>query len=249
MSNWLRDLLICPHVVVFAGITLTLIAEVIRYAGSKKENTTIEYVGLSVLISGLLISGAGGYWAAKEQSHFEQRILGSVTGGDSYSYIMPLVDQSSGWTTFMLMHDGDYPVYDISVTILDLTKMETLPFDKVFPKGDMIKEDWEALMMKRDLLGEFLRLREKATFRLELSILTPGTAHQFARFQLPKENDEQRYLVSIFSRGGKFNQTLIHRRINGQWRNSMRISRDSGSDNKSIVLQEIIHPEIPINDK
>lgn len=132
MQNWLREILVGPHIVVFAGIIFILIAEILRYAGSKKENTIIENIGLFVLIAGLLIGGLGGWWASKEQSTFQKRILDSVTGGDSYCYINPLTE-SSGWTTFMLMPMGDYPVYDISVKVLNLTKLTKLPFDKIKP--------------------------------------------------------------------------------------------------------------------
>ncbi|MCX5885093.1 MAG: hypothetical protein NT096_04135 [Proteobacteria bacterium] len=146
----------------------------------------------------------------------------------------------------MLVHEGNFPVYNISLKILDLTKMEALPFDKLFPKGDMTKEEWEALMKERDIQGEFNSLREKATIRLELSILIPGSAYEFARFQIPYELNEQKYLVQIFSRNAKLSQTIIYRRIKGLWRRSMRVSRDIGSGNKNVILKEEIHPEISI---
>jgi len=249
MQNWLREFLVGPHVVIFAGIIFTLIAEILRYAGSKKENTKIENIGLFVLIAGLLISGVGGWWAAKEQSTFQQRILDSVTGGDSYCYIMPLTE-NSGWTTLMLKHEGDNPLYDISVKVLNLSKLTELPFDKIRPpmRGEMKKEEWQALMREKDYFGNFSQLTEKATFRLELSILTPTMGYQFERFLLPKETLEQKYLVQIWSRNGSFSQTIRFRQINGQWGYSMRVKRNSGGDKKSIVLYEQISPEIPLKD-
>jgi len=248
MVNWLKDILVGPHVVVFSGIIITLIAEILRYTGSKREVTKVENIGLIILIIGLLVSGSGGWWAAREQSNFEQKILGSVTGGDSYCYILPIMDENSGRTTFMLMHNGNYPVYDISITIIDETKMESLPFDKLVPKGDMTEEEWEALIQERDIYAEFMRKRENATSIFELSILTRGTSHALARFQIPNEFQEQKYIVQIFSRNGMFNQTILCRRVNSVWRYSFRVTKDSVIGEKTIVLKEQIHQDIPISE-
>jgi hypothetical protein len=246
MPDWSKQLFFGPHVVVFIGIIVTGIAEILRYAGDKKKNKNIESIGLLVLIAGLLISGAGGWWAAKEQSNFEEKVLGSVTGGDSFCYVMPIVDDSSGRTTLMLMHQGNFPVYNISLRVLDLTKMEILPFDNLFPKNNMSKQEWETLMKKRDIQSEFNSLREKATMRLELSILIPGSAYEFARFRIPNELNEQKYLVHIFTRNAKLSQNIIYRRIKGLWRRSMRVSRDIGGGKNHVILKEEIHPEIQI---
>jgi hypothetical protein len=74
----------------------------------------------------------------------------------------------------------------------------------------------------------------------------PGSAYEFARFHIPYELNEQKYLVQIFSRNAKLSQTIIYRRIKGLWRRSMRVSRDIGSGNKNVILKEEIHPEISI---
>jgi hypothetical protein len=248
MINWLRKFLIGPHVLVFSGIIFTLIAELLRYIGDKREKVKLENIGMIILIIGLLISGFGGWWAAWEQSNFEQKILGSVTGGDSYCYILPLIDESSGRTTFMLMHDGEYPVYNIYLTISDETKMATLPFNKLIPIGDMKKEEWETLNQERDVYAEFMQLRSTAISKFELPILTKGIGHTLVRFQIPKELNDQKYFVQIFSRNGIFNQEILCRRIDGLWRNSFRITTKSLTNNKTIILKEQIHLKIPIDD-
>jgi hypothetical protein len=157
------------------------------------------------------------------------------------------MDEDSGRTTFMLMHNGNYPVYDITITILDETKMGALPFVKLVPKGDMKKQEWEALIQERDLYAEFMKMRENATSIFELSILTRSTGHPLLRFQIPNELQEQEYFVQIFSRNGKFDQTILCRRVNGVWRYSFRITKDSLAGDKTIVIREQIHPDIPIS--
>jgi len=246
MAIWLKELLIGPHIVVFLGIIVIGIAEIIRFYGSKKEGNCAENIGLFILIFGLLTSGIGGWWAAKEQANFENTILSSVTGGDSFCFVLPLIDESSGRTTFLLQHEGNYPIYDISITVTDETKMGGLPFSRIFPIGDLTMEEWKKLKNNRDLQGEFLSLREKAINRFELSILTPNTGYEISRFQLAKELNEQKYHVQIFTRGGKFNQAIKMRRINGLWEQSFQVTRVVGAKCKDYLLFQSIHPEIPI---
>lgn len=116
-------------------------------------------------------------------------------------------------------------------------------------RGEMKKEEWLELMRGKDYFGEFSKLTEKATLRLELSILPPTMAYQFRRFRIPKETLEQRYLVQIWSRNGAFSQTILFRQLKGEWQYSTRVIKVSGrSDKKSIVLYELINPKIPLKD-
>jgi hypothetical protein len=174
-------------------------------------------------------------------------LFDSVTGGKSYCYIMPLKEHS-GWTTFMLKHEGDYPVYDINVKILNQSKLTELSYDKPPMRGNLNEEEWLSLMRGKDYFGSFSQITEKATFRSELGILTPSMGYQLERFLLPKEKLEQKFLVQIWSRNGSFSQTILFRQINGKWGYSMRVKRNGWGDKKSIVLYEQIIPEIPLKE-
>ena len=236
MGTWLKDIFAGPATVIFIGIIITTIAEILRDRSSKK-------IWLTSLIFGVLITGLGGIWAARQQSNFEQSILGSITGGDSYCYVLPLVDESSGRGTFMLAHQGKYPLYDISVILCDETKIKTFRFEKLVSLEDMTEEKWESLNQERDLYTEFMNLKEKATDRYEIGTLPSGTSHNLTYIHIPKELPEQEFHVQIFTRNGVFYQTILYRRVHGLWRHSMKITKDR------TVLYEQIHPEILLTDK
>lgn len=92
-----------------------------------------------MIFIGALFSAAGAIWASVEQSKSESelkkkseeisklnvKIANTVTGGDSYSYLVPT--RYSGTPTvgpFTLVHQGEFPLYDLSLQIVDLDEAD-----------------------------------------------------------------------------------------------------------------------------
>ncbi len=164
-------------------------------------------------------------------------ILSSVTGGESYCYLLPMFDDMSGRQRFFLTHEGKYPVYDIQVRIINISMLGQLPFDKLLPKGNISKENWQRMVRKRDLWQEFHVLRNQAEILFALATLTPGTGFFINGHQLPEGAEKQEYLVDIFARNGKVSQEIRYVKEKGSWKISMRVVV-SGHEGKGRVVLE-----------
>ena len=172
-------------------------------------------------------------------------ILSSVTGGDSYCYILPMLDDMSGKERFLLTHKGKYPIYDIQVRIVDQTMLSQLPFDRVIPKGNMPKDEWDKIAKRRDLWREFNILKSKAETLVALATLTPGTGFFIEGRQIPEDAEKQEYLVEIFARNGKISQTIKHVKVKGQWKTSMRVTKTDNEGKGIRVVEEWSPSEAP----
>lgn len=172
--------------------------------------------------------------------------LSSVTGGDSYCYLLPMLDEMSGKERFLLKHEGKYPVYDVQVRIIDQTMLTQLPFDKLLPKGDIPKVEWEKLLKKRDLWQESNILRSQAETLVTLATLTPGTGFFIEGRKIPEDAVKQEYLVQIFARNGKISQVIKHMKVGGHWKTSMRVTLTGTGDKSDRVVQEWSSPDAPL---
>jgi hypothetical protein len=233
MLTWLKNVFVGPHVVVFIGIIITGIAEIFRSYAGKNEKVKLQRVGLILLISGLLISGIGGWWAAKEQSNFEKKILGSVTGGDSFCYLFP--SRCFGRLNtidFHLHHKGEYPLYDVSIRVWDQTCLKGIDHGHIFEKHlgyrskQMTLEEWQKMkedpgfaVRNKEIEKEINeRMRNCLIFQETLGTVTPNTSTNvmvpsLLSCSVPPGVDlskfSQEYDVSISARNGHYNQKII----------------------------------------
>lgn len=173
-------------------------------------------------------------------------ILSSVTGGDSYCYLLPMLDEISGTERFILKHEGKYPVYDIQVRIIDQTMLAQLPFDKLYPKGSISKDEWEKITKKRDLWREFNILNSQAETLVDLATLTPGTTFFIEGPRIQESAQKQEYLIDIFARNGKISQVIKHMKVSGRWKTSMRVTLTGNEGKGARVVQEWLNPEVPL---
>lgn len=98
----------------------------------------INYISTpSILIAiGSILVVIGGFWASLEQSAYKEKlsskneeIIGlnnqinySITGGDSYSYLSINKSDKGNKLSTVIVHSGDYPLYDLTLRIVDLDK-------------------------------------------------------------------------------------------------------------------------------
>ncbi len=111
-----------------------------------------EYLnpGLVIFI-GAVIAGIGGFLAYKQQTKYqEERVeyerqlraksdevaelnrtsAATVTGGDSFCYLaFSLGDGATNKPPLVLVHQGEYPLYDLGIRIVDLEKYDLLKGD------------------------------------------------------------------------------------------------------------------------
>lgn len=71
-----------------------------------------------VIFLGAFLTAGGALWAAWSQNADSRRLLGQVTGGDSFVYLEPL--RQSTAVRYFVRQFGDYPTYDVAVTVQEI---------------------------------------------------------------------------------------------------------------------------------
>ncbi|MEE8608522.1 MAG: hypothetical protein V3S55_13025, partial [Nitrospiraceae bacterium] len=166
-----------------------------------------------LIIVGAVLTGGGYIWMKSQQHAFEERTVSYLTGGDSYCYINFFFATSTS-LEFGLKHEGENPLYDVMIEILDKSK-----YDEISP----FKDDSSEGLVSTDVIMKLLQQTKTA---LPVRNVIPGALEFVWRTSLPSR-DEQRYHISIFARNGYFRQNLILRRTKDGWREATQVWRSS----------------------
>ncbi len=199
-----------------------------------------HFGGPAVLIFiGILISAAGALWAEKQKSGSERelkqkneeigklsrKIAYSVTGGDSFCYLaFSLPDDGSINAMLTAVHKGEFPLYDVSVRIVDLDK-----FDK------HIKEQAKLT------LGGIQKVQTNINIG-NIPALQAVTLGPWALSQ----SGEVRYNIFISARNGFITELVRLKRINEKWVSAYKV--EAGPGHEPGVLYEKIDPDFPKNE-
>jgi hypothetical protein len=149
-----------------------------------------------------------------------EQAIAHITGGNSFCYVdFLLSNPPSNTPRLIILQQGDYPVYDVGIRIVDLEK-----FDLV--KGNLT---WEAKQQTETIF----------------SIGTIGSQHSMIRepWPLPRDKDQQRYNVFISHRYGHFDELLRLRRVNGKWTRAIKVRKLVGRE--YVDLHEVIDATFP----
>jgi len=104
------------------GGLITLVTAIIV---SRKDDLPLYYQIL-LFIAAILTLG-GSWWGAAEQLYFQEY----VTGGDSYVYLT-FEDEKDGYYCWHINHKGEFPVYDVDITIRNLNKFRDIDSRKIY---------------------------------------------------------------------------------------------------------------------
>lgn len=132
----------------------------------------------------------------QEQGEIAKRL---VTGGDSYCYLNAI--GAGDLQDLVLIHQGDYPLYDLQIRMVDLDKFDAIT--KANP---------------RVTLEEL----SKADQVYYLDTLNPNQAVRIGNLTLPADRDEKSYNVFVLARNGELSELLRFRRFNGAWLRALR---------------------------
>lgn len=178
---------------------------------------------------------------AKTNANLNKKIADFLTGGDSYCYVVMEVDKSSGWAHLYLKHIGDYPIRQIEIQSVDQNRLKNNYQERLYklPIGGN-KKDYGNARREVDLKNMLNELRQKATKVYKLPILTPSVSYELDSFKLPSDKFEYNYRIRIFSINGIYDQELKYRKIDGNWKFSLRVKKGY------TVLEESLHPAIPL---
>lgn len=165
-----------------------------------------------------------------EVAELNKQIAFSVTGGDSYCYVL-LPDPVANNARIVVIQQGKYPLYDVSIRIVDINKFEE------------VKRQFPTLTFDNIKLSETL---------ISAGNLSPGQAIIVNDPVRLLNADKLSFNIFIFARSGRFTEQLRLIKVEGVWKTAMRVEKDNNSDENpnapSTLLKEQIDPDFPRNE-
>lgn len=204
----------------------------------KIEKLSEKNVGLSAEVAEL----------SKKNSAMSEKLTKYVTGGDSFCYLIPMPDQISDRQSFMLIHEGGYPLYDVNIHVENRSLTQKLPMKELYDEiTESHKRDIEQGKSKqRDLSYEMQALLNSTKKSFQIGTLPPKTAITIDRFPLAGF-DELEFFVRIHTRNAYFTQTIVEKRFDKDWKLSWQVLKHK-ADGKLKVVKELITKEVPIKE-
>ncbi|MBV9928513.1 MAG: hypothetical protein JOZ96_26090 [Acidobacteria bacterium] len=147
-----------------------------------------------------------------------------VTGGDSYCYLNAF--GTANYRDLILIHQGDFPLYDLQIRVVDLDKFDEITKANPNPSREQLS---------------------KAEYVHYLGTLNPNQAHIIGNLRLPTDKDEKGYNVFILARNGEFSEPLRFHRANGMWLQAFRVEKSGENPPKTLI--EKIDDGFPRNEK
>ena len=196
-----------------------------------------QYAPAFVIVVGTLITIIGTFWAAVRQTNnnrvlmqknerireLSEKVSETMTGGDSFCYLQLLrLDGEPSLFQAALTHSGKYPLYDVSLTIIDPDE----PYRVV--EG---KLDWNDVMKKQHV------------FRV--GNLSPKQTTIVQGLALP-QRDVIRLNILISARNGFISERLRFVQQGNMWVQALTATT-AGNMNTPRVLIEKIDDAFPRN--
>lgn len=187
----------------------------------------------------------------KKNANLNMELRKYVSGGDSFCYIQTYFEDGHGddLVSFCIEHKGNYPLYDVDITIYDRTKRSSLIKETGMHK-DFQPDEWAEFQKEHDLIGLFYGIRQKSILsKRHIPIVAVGTKIMpFLRVKLPEKQKEQEYLVKIYARNGAITQPIKFLKVDGHWRMSMRVQQYDNTSHKVIELLNDLSEAVPLNE-
>jgi hypothetical protein len=150
-----------------------------------------------------------------ETAEINKQIASSMTGSASFAYIIPtFFDPTHNSPMLTLVHQGEYPLYDLTVRILDMAT-----FDSLGRQNNSYSD----------------KLREEV--QLRISNIAPNQANMLNTIQLG--TDPLRWNLFFSARTGFFTQLLRVRRVGNEWKTALKVIRTRSPSDNQVLLEKI----------
>jgi hypothetical protein len=211
---------------VLAVLTALLIAQLDyfwydrRTLKFKRARIALFAVSLLLLLVSLVITIQDEQDNEREITELHGRldtITNQLTGGDSYSYIQfgfPV--GSDNQILVWLANDGDYPLYDVQIRMVDLYKFHNL--------------QWEVPMPVEEI--------KKAETLTTFGVIGPHTIAELGSIKTPAELDAYGFNIWIHTRYKEFVQEARFKRFGGRWRLAHRLFEQT-DQGKKLIFEKI----------
>jgi hypothetical protein len=161
-----------------------------------------------------------------QQNDFAKNLL---TGGNSFAYI-ELFPQEDNSFNFILMHKGDYPLYDVNVVVVDKEKFD-----------DFLRTDSSQDYIKNKDTFAIVGYSSIAT--KDVGNLFVNGASKIANIKLYAIPESQKFEVFIAARNGSVTASVRFRRIKEKWTTAVKAIRVNTNE----TVYENISPDFPRN--
>lgn len=228
-------------------------------AGISKTERTPKWISWGSFIAGIIVLGAGilsGYQGqitavsmqektaqiaeisqknaelALNNSELSKKIANSITGGDSYCYVLVGNPSKTNLSDLMLITEGEYPLYDVEVRIHDLDQ-------RVANFKNRIQKDISSNMSTSD----FFNLINRSAKIIKIGNIGLNQGYPLGALSLPKDVDKARYEIEIMARNGRVLQLVQFRRMESKWIWAEKIYFHDK------VVKRYIDPDFPKDDE
>lgn len=223
-------------------------------AGISKAQETPKWISWGSFIAGIIVLGAGiftGYQnqlsdqliqsktseiaeiskknveLALKNSELNERIANSITGGDSYCYVL-LSPSNENYADLILVKEGEDPLYNVKVRIHDIEK-RIENFNKALQKG-----------LRSDLsISDHYNLINRSAIFIEIGDIGHNQGFTLGKLPLPEDKDKARFEIEIKALNGRVLQLVQYRRVKGKWIWAEKIHF------RNKVVRKYIDPEFP----
>ena len=150
-----------------------------------------------------------------ETAEIHTQIASSFTGGASFAYIVPtFFDPTHNSPMLILVHRGEYPLYDLTVRILDMAT-----FDKMVRPNNAYSD----------------KLREEV--QVSISNIAPNQTRMLKTVQLG--SDPLRWNLFFSARNGFFTELLRVRRVGNEWKTALKVISTPSSSHELLLFEQI----------
>jgi hypothetical protein len=148
-------------------------------------------------------------------AEINKQIASSMTGSASFAYIVPtFFDPTHNSPMLTLVHQGEYPLYDLTVRILDMAT-----FDSLGRQNNSYSD----------------KLREEV--QLRISNIAPNQTSLLKTVQL--DSDPLKWNLFFSARTGFFTQLLRVRRVGNEWKTALKVIRTRSPSDNQVLLEKI----------
>jgi len=148
-------------------------------------------------------------------AELNKQIASSITGDASFAYIVPtFFDPTHNSPMLTLVHRGAYPLYDLTVRILDMAT-----FDNLMQQNNSSSD----------------KLREEV--QLSISNIAPNQKSMLKTVQLG--TDPLRWNLYFNARNGFFTELLRVRRVGNEWQTALKVIRTRSPSNDQVLFEKI----------
>ena len=191
-----------------------------------------------MVLIGALIASGGALLSSSQQAQFEHElrakteeiaelnrtIAASVTGGDSYCYlVIGIVDHGKNAAFAWVSHRGEYPLYDVNLTVVKSNDMQRI---------------------ERASFEELSHIRTE----FDVGNMTQGETRLWRKWLLPDE-EPQSYHVFIRARNGVFRQQIRLKKVEGHWKKATKVTRHGEGEQQGSSLYERVDNGFPLNEQ